>query len=65
MQNTRTPEDRVLDSLFRSLADDPTFPKITLKRLEDARAQGKLADVNQLLEACRLAGGADATDSSS
>ncbi len=62
MENTETPEQLVLASLFQKLADDPTFPKNSLKRLERARENGKLADVKQVLEACRLAGEEDAAD---
>jgi hypothetical protein len=62
MQNLKTPEQRVLETLFQKLADDPTFSKNTLKRLEQAREGGSLADVKQVLEACRLAGEADAAD---
>ncbi len=62
MQNAKSPEERVLETFFQKLADDPTFPKNTLKRLEQARKEGRLADIKQVLEACRLAGGVDAKD---
>lgn len=62
MQNTKTPEQRVLESLFRKLADDPDFSKKTLNRLEKARDSGRLGDVKEILEACRLAGEANAAD---
>lgn len=62
MQSAKTPEERVLESLFHKLADDSIFPRNTLKRLEQAREDGRLADVKQVLEACRLAGEADAAD---
>lgn len=62
MQNAKTPEQLVLESFFQKLADDPTFPKNSLKQLERARENGKLADVKQVMEACRLAGEEDAAD---
>jgi hypothetical protein len=62
MQSAKTPEERVLESLFQKLADDSAFPKNTLKQLEQAREDGRLADVKHILEACRLAGEADAAD---
>ena len=62
MQSAKTPEERVLESLFKKLADDSSFPKNTLKELERMREAGRLADVNQVLEACRLAGETDAAD---
>jgi hypothetical protein len=62
MQSAKTPEERILESLFQRLAADPTFPKPTLRKLEQARKDGRLCDVRQVLEACRLAGETDATD---
>jgi hypothetical protein len=62
MQNEKTPEQQVLASLFQKLTDDPTFSRNTLKRLEQVHADGKLADVKQVIEACRLAGETDAAD---
>ncbi len=62
MQSVKTPEERVLESLFQKLADDATIPQITLQQLKQAREDGRLADVKQILEACRLAGEADAAD---
>jgi hypothetical protein len=62
MQSAKTPEERVLETLFQKLADDPTFSKNTLKRLAQAREGGKLPDLSKVLEACRVAGVADATD---
>ncbi len=65
MQSPKTAEERVLEALFQKLTDDPTFPRNTLRHLEQARADGRLADVKRVLEACHLAGGTDATDISS
>ncbi len=62
MQNAKTAEERILETLFQKLTDELTFPKSTLKHLEKARENGRLADVKQVLEACRLAGETDAED---
>ena len=60
METSKSPENRVLEALFRKLRDDPTFPRSTLKRLEQARESDKLAEVSEVLEACRLSGGQNA-----
>lgn len=62
MEKSKSPEYRVLETLFRKLRDDPTFPKNALRRLEQARDADKLGEVKEVLDACRLAGGQNATD---
>lgn len=62
MEKSESPEYRVLETLFRKLRDDATFPKSALRRLEQARDADKLAEVKEVLDACRLAGGENATD---
>jgi hypothetical protein len=62
MQAGKTPEERVLERFFQKLADDPTLPKQALERLMQAWEHDRLADGKEILEACRLAGEADAAD---
>jgi len=62
MEKSKPPEYRVLETLFRKLRDDPTFPRNALSRLEQARDADKLTEVKEVLDACRLAGGENATD---
>jgi hypothetical protein len=56
MDESPSPEERVMRRFFQRLHDDETFPETTLRELERLRKEGKLSDPKQIQDAFRRSG---------